>query len=225
MSEQTDGSDPISHGAPRLDDGLDVAGGPKQQKFRLRRWLPWVVPTVVLGGILAVAVPRIAAMHEQTAAIGGPFALTDQQGHTVTDTDFRGKVMMVYFGYTFCPDVCPTTLGTIGTALDQLSPGERKQVASIFITVDPERDTPKILADYVANFAPDLVGLSGSAGAVQKMEREHHVYTKKHPEADGSYSMDHSSIIYLMDRDGRFRSILSGEVTATQVADGLRKIL
>jgi protein SCO1/2 len=191
-----------------------------------RRFVPlgiFVVAAIVLA--LAVAVPRILAVDNGSAAIGGPFALTDQHGKPVTDADFKGKLMLVYFGYTYCPDVCPTTLATIGNALDKLSPEQRKQVAPIFITVDPERDTQKVMGDYVANFAPDMLGLTGPLDAVEKVEHEYHVYAKKHPEADGSYSMDHSSIVYLMDRDGKYRAIFSGEVKAADIADGLKKFL
>ena len=197
---------------------------PKTQLWR--RFLPlglFLAAAFVLA--LAVVGPRIAAVDSGSTAIGGPFALTDQHGAPVTDADFKGKLMLVYFGYTFCPDVCPTTLATIGTALDKLSPEQRKQVAPIFITVDPERDTQKVLGDYVANFAPDMLGLTGPVEAVEKVEREYHVYAKKHPETDGTYSMDHSSIVYLMDRDGKYRAIFSGEVNPAQIVDGLKKYL
>jgi protein SCO1/2 len=166
----------------------------------------------------------VAAAGDQNAAIGGPFALVDQNGRQVTDADFRGKLMLIYFGYTYCPDVCPTALFTIGEAISHLAPDERKQVTPIFITVDPERDTRKVLADYVTSFSPDLVGLTGSTDAVQAVEREYHVYAKKHPETDGSYSVDHSSIIYLIDRAGKFRAVLTADSTAAQIVDGLRKL-
>ena len=191
-----------------------------------RRYLPlgaFIVAAIVLA--LAVAVPRIIAVDRGTASVGGPFALVDQHGAPVSDADFRGKLMLVYFGYTYCPDVCPTTLATIGTALDKLSPEQRKQVAPIFITIDPERDTQKVIGDYVANFAPDMLGLTGPIEAVEKVEHEYRVYAKKHPEADGTYSMDHSSIVYLMDRDGKYRAIFSGEVKAADIVDGLKKYL
>jgi protein SCO1/2 len=191
-----------------------------------RRWLPlagFAIAAIVLA--LAIALPRIMSAGRGGANIGGPFALIDQHGKPTTEADFKGKVMLVYFGYTYCPDVCPTTLATIGQALDRLSPDERKQVAPIFITVDPERDTADVMGQYVANFAPDMVGLTGPLDAIQKVEHEYHVYAAKHPEKDGSYSMDHSSIVYFMDRDGRYRAILSGEVTAAQIADGVKKQL
>jgi cytochrome oxidase Cu insertion factor (SCO1/SenC/PrrC family) len=171
-----------------------------------------------------IALSRIAAAGDQNAAIGGPFALIDQNGHQVADADFRGKFMLIYFGYTSCPDVCPTTLFAIGQAMAQLAPDERKQVVPIFITVDPERDTQKVLADYVAYFSPELVGLTGLLDAVQAVEREYHVYAKKHLTADGSYSVDHSSIIYLIDRAGKYRATLTADSTPAQIVDGLRKL-
>ncbi len=202
-----------------------MSGPSPASRFSLRRWLPLAVFLVVaVAGAALIALPRIQSMSD-APSVGGPFALVDGHGKTITDADFHGKLMLVYFGYTFCPDVCPTTLGVIGQALDKLTPDERKKVAPVFITVDPERDTSKVVGEYVANFSADMVGLTGSPDAVEKVEREYHVYAKKHPEADGSYSMDHSSIIYLMGPDGRFRGILSGEVTTAQVVDGIRKQL
>jgi len=190
-----------------------------------RRWLPlgiFVAAAIVLA--LAMALPRILSAG-RGADIGGPFALVDQHGAPTTEATFNGKIMLVYFGYTYCPDVCPTTLATIGQALDKLTPEQRKQVVPVFITVDPERDTTEVIGQYVANFAPDMVGLTGALDAVQKVEREYHVYAAKHPEKDGSYSMDHSSIVYLMDRDGHYRAIFSGEVKAAEIVDGLKKQL
>jgi protein SCO1/2 len=192
----------------------------------VRRWLPLVGFAVIAIVIAAVVVlPRLQSASTGAGGVGGPFTLLDKTGKTVTDKDFRGKLMLVYFGYTFCPDVCPTTLGIVGQALDKLTPDERKQVAPIFITVDPDRDTPKVMGEYAANFAPDLVGLTGSPDAIQQVEHEYHVYAKKHEEKDGSYSMDHSSIIYLMGKDGGYRGLVSGEVTVAQMVTAIRKYL
>jgi protein SCO1 len=173
---------------------------------------------------IMMALSGVAVAGDQSPGMGGPFALIDQNGRHVTDADFRGKLMLIYFGYTYCPDACPTTLFAIGQAMVRLTPDERKRVAPIFITVDPERDTQKVLADYVANFSPDLVGLTGPPEAVQAVEREYHVYAKKRLEDDGSYSVDRSSIIYLIDGVGKFRAILTADSTDAQIADGLRKL-
>lgn len=137
--------------------------------------------------------------------IGGPFALLDGAGHGVTDQAFRGKYMLVYFGYTTCPDVCPTTLADVTSALDSLgAPADKVQ--PVFITVDPARDTPAVVKDYVANFGTRWVGLSGSAEQIATAAREYRVYYAKHRTGDGplDYTMDHSSILYLMGPDGRF---------------------
>jgi protein SCO1 len=173
---------------------------------------------------IMMALSGVAVAGDQSAGLGGPFALIDQNGRHVTDADFRGKLMLIYFGYTYCPDACPTTLFAIGQAMVRLTPDERKRVAPIFITVDPQRDTQKLLADYVASFSPDLVGLTGPPEAVQAVEHEYHVYAKKRLEADGSYSMDHGSIIYLIDGAGKFRASLTAGSTDAQIADGLRKL-
>ncbi|MEA2880528.1 MAG: hypothetical protein QOF14_5724 [Hyphomicrobiales bacterium] len=136
--------------------------------------------------------------------IGGPFALTDQNGLRRTDADFRGKLMLVYFGFTYCPDICPTDLQAIGLALDQLG-AAGDAVQPVFITVDPERDTPHVLADYVPMFHPRLIGLSGDAAAIRKAARVYRVYYARVPTRDGSdYTVDHSAFIYLMDREGQY---------------------
>ena len=117
--------------------------------------------------------------------VGGPFALTDQAGHARTDRDFRGRLMLVYFGFTFCPDVCPTDLQAIGLALDRLGP-DGDQVQPIFITVDPERDTASHLADYVPMFHPRLIGLTGSADAIRKVADAYKVYYARVPQDAGA---------------------------------------
>src|SRR6185437_773362 len=131
-------------------------------------------------------------------AIGGPFTLVDQSGKRVTQADFRGRWMLVYFGYTFCPDVCPTELQTIAGALDKLGP-DAASIAPLFITIDPARDTPAILADYVKLFDNRLIGLTGSAKEIDDVAREYRVYYAKVTQnSGGSYLMDHSSFAYLM---------------------------
>jgi cytochrome oxidase Cu insertion factor (SCO1/SenC/PrrC family) len=182
------------------------------------------------AGVLAAGLAGVAAWSQlrpnpsaPVTSIGGPFALLDGNGHTVTDQDFRGRWMLVYFGYTHCPDACPTALQDMATALDDLG-AKRQDVAPIFITVDPERDTPAVMKDYVANFGPGITGLSGSPDAAAQAARAYRVYFAKHPTADG-YDMDHSSIIYLMDPQGRFIANFTHETSPEQIAARLRALV
>ncbi len=157
-------------------------------------------------------------------AIGGPFHLIDGDGKPVSDTDFRGQWMMIYFGYTHCPDACPTALSDMGLALDQL--GERRaRVRPIFITIDPERDTPALLKDYVKAFGPDIIGLTGTPDQLAPVEKEFRVYALKHPTKDGDYDMDHSSIIYVMDPQGRFVTNFTHETDPAQMAKRLSALM
>jgi protein SCO1/2 len=139
-------------------------------------------------------------------AVGGPYTLTDQNGDTRSSADFPGKYQLIYFGYSFCPDVCPTTLGVISQALDKMG-ADADRIVPIFITIDPARDTPPVLKQYVSAFGPRFVGLTGSAPAIAAVEKEYRVYAKKQPLDPGNpkrgYGMDHSSVIYLMAPDGR----------------------
>ena len=158
--------------------------------------------------------------------IGGPFLLLNGDGQPVTDADFKGKLMLVYFGYTFCPDVCPTELGLVAKALDQLTPEQRDKVAPIFITVDPERDTPQVIKSYVAGFHPQLVGLTGTPEQIAAVEKSFHVYSAKVPGNDSSsYTMDHSSILYLMGTDGHYLKHWGRNVTVDDILQGLRQAL
>ena len=157
------------------------------------------------------------------ADIGGPFALTAPDGRTVTDADFRGKWMLVYFGYTQCPDACPLALNNIANALDLLK-GDRSQVAPIFITVDPARDTPAIMGRYVGLFDKQITGLTGTQAQLDKVEHEYRVYAARHPTKDGGYTMDHSSIIYVMDKSGRLDTIIDGNADPKDIAAKIEKL-
>lgn len=157
--------------------------------------------------------------------IGGPFSLTDQNGTARQDADFRGKLMLVYFGYTYCPDICPTTLAAMSQALDQLGP-EADQVQPIFITVDPERDTPAQLKLYAANFHPRLLALTGSDDQVAAAEKDYRVYAKKVTEpGNADYLMDHSSFIYLMDRNGKLAALIPPGSDPGAMAAAIRRHL
>ncbi|WP_198374327.1 SCO family protein [Neoroseomonas rubea] len=154
----------------------------------------------------------------QGVVLGGPFTLTDHTGRAVTERDFAGRAVLLYFGYTYCPDVCPTELGTIAAALDAMGPaGER--VTPVFVTIDPERDTQAALADYVSRFHPRMVGLTGTAEQIAQAARAYRVYyAKVRPRDLGDYLMDHSSFIYFVGPDGRVRSLFRPETTPEAIA-------
>ena len=159
------------------------------------------------------------------AQIGGPFTLIDQNGVERTDRDFRGKLMLVYFGYTYCPDVCPTELTVMATALDQLG-AEAGNVAPLFITIDPERDTSKVLKEYVAQFSDRFIGLTGSERDVAAAAKAYRVYFAKSPGSAGApYLMDHTSLVYLMDRDGRFLAHFTPNSKAEDMVAAIRLAL
>ena len=168
--------------------------------------------------------PRGAAGTLLASAIGGPFRLVDQNGKTVTDADLKGKWSLVYFGYTHCPDACPTALNDISIALSELGP-KRDAVRPVFITVDPERDTPESLKAYVTSFDAPILALTGTADQVAKAAKGYRVYYAKHPEAGGDYSMDHSSVIYVMDPEGRFTASFAPDSTPEQMAERLKKLV
>jgi protein SCO1 len=157
------------------------------------------------------------------ALIGGAFALQDGAGKTVSDQTLRGRPFLVYFGYTHCPDVCPTELAKISDVLGKMGD---KPIPTLFITVDPERDTPKVMQDYVSSFNPAIVGLSGSPEAVAATEKTFRVYSRKgEKRPDGDYSMDHSSIVYLMDKNGAFVEAFNLERSPDEAAKELQKYL
>ena len=168
-----------------------------------------------MGGVSKVAQP---------AAIGGPFQLTDQNGKAVTDKSLKGKPTLIFFGYTHCPDVCPTSLFEISEVLRAMG-RDADKVNAIFISVDPERDTPAAMKDYLSSFDPHLEGLSGDPAETAKVITSYRVYAKKVPTKDGDYTMDHTALIYLMDRDGRFVSPFNLKRTPEEAAVELKRYL
>jgi cytochrome oxidase Cu insertion factor (SCO1/SenC/PrrC family) len=159
----------------------------------------------------------------ETVALGGPFALTDQNGIVRTEKDYRGKYPLVFFGYTYCPDVCPTTLAVISAALDKLG-AQADKIVPLFITVDPKRDTPEKLKPYLASFGPRFVGLTGKDGDIAAVAREYRVYYREHAaENGGEYTVDHSGVVYLMDPGGAFIAHYSLETTPEAMAADLAK--
>jgi protein SCO1/2 len=202
------------------------------------RWFS--VMAVALATIALVVVAFFAGQHyfgapepgegaSDTAApaIGGPFTLTDQHGNTVTDADFRGRYMLVYFGFTYCPDVCPTALATITEAMSQLGDAADR-IVPILITVDPERDTPEQLKMYANHFSPRLVALTGTPEQIADVARKYRIYYAKAAEQDAdddAYTMDHSAITYLMGPDGAYVRHFSHVTNADRMAEQLREIV
>lgn len=145
------------------------------------------------------------------AQIGGDFTLTDTAGRIVHDTDFRGRVMLVFFGFTHCPDICPVTVATLSRLLESLDPHQASQLAPLFITVDPKRDTPAVLASYLSSFDKRLIGLTGTPEQVHKAAGAYRAYYAKHDAKGGDkedYAVDHSGFIYLMGKDGTFIQVM-----------------
>jgi cytochrome oxidase Cu insertion factor (SCO1/SenC/PrrC family) len=196
--------------------------------------MPRACVCLVIASLLTCGV---AAAEEQPSAaemmddlmfgrgtVGGPFTLTDQTGRKRSDSEFRGRLMIVYFGYTFCPDVCPADLMAITQALDALGPAA-EGIQPVFITVDPERDT-RVLADYVGAFHRSLVGLTGSPEEIRKVANAYKAYYTKVPgEREGEYSIDHAGVIYLMGRNGEYLGFMPPQTNPGRLTEILRKYL
>ena len=189
----------------------------------------FVIASLLCGGLAAAAEqPSAAQMMDDLmygrGRVGGPFTLTDQTGKQRSDTDFRGKLMIVYFGYTYCPDVCPTDLMAITQALEALGPAA-EGVQPVFITIDPERDTT-LLAGYVSAFHRSLVGLTGSPDEIRKVANSYKAfYVKVQDERSRDYSIDHAGVIYLIGRNGEYLGFMPPQTNPDRLTEVLRKNL
>jgi len=191
-----------------------------------RRKLLLLSPAALLAAGLAGTAGWMALGHDEgPIPIGGPFRLRAADGKEVSDSDFRGRWMLVYFGYTHCPDACPTALQDMANALDTLTEEQTRKVALLFITIDPERDTPAVMQDYVTAFNAPITGLSGTPEQTAAVAKEYRVYYAKHPKDGGDYDMDHSSIIYVMDPRGRFVANFTHETAPDDIAAKLRTLM
>jgi protein SCO1 len=168
-----------------------------------------------MGGLKNVAAP---------AAIGGPFQLADQAGQSVTDQNLKGRPTLIFFGFTHCPDVCPTSLFEISEVLRAMGKDADK-VNAYFVSVDPERDTAAAMKDYLSSFDPHLKGLTGNPEAVTKVLTAYRVYARKVPLKDGDYTMDHTALVYLMDKDGRFVAPFNLKRSPEEAATDLKRYL
>jgi protein SCO1/2 len=202
-------------------------------------WLLIATAVAVVGAQLAIrtmddtGAPPTVEERARTAqevareVVTGEFSLIDHRGQAVTDEDFRGSWPLIFFGYTYCPDVCPTTLAVVGLVMDALGE-DAARVQPLFITVDPARDTPEVMADYVAAFHPRIIGLTGSEEQIAAVARSHRAYYAKNPTVEDDkivedeYSMDHSAYLYLMDTQGVYATVFSPTDTAEEIAERVR---
>ncbi|PTM40297.1 SCO family protein [Bosea sp. 124] len=183
-----------------------------------------VLPLVVfLAGALALAAAAILTFspgrqgQSGTASVGGPFSLTTQEGKTLTEKDLRGAPFLVFFGFTHCPDICPTKLFEISETLRAAGPKGEK-LRALFVSVDPERDTPEVMKSYLGSFDPRIVGLSGDRPAIDAMIKVYRAYARKVPLKDDDYTMDHTALVYLMAKDGSFVGAFNIEQPPAQAA-------
>jgi protein SCO1 len=179
---------------------------------------------VLFLGAIFLVTGLSPAPNAGVATIGGPFHLVDENGKPFSDQDMKGKPYLVFFGYTHCPDICPTTLFDMSQLFRKLGP-DANRVGALFVTVDPERDTQPVLKDYLASFDPHLRGLTGDRKAIDQAMKDYRVYAKKVPLTGGDYSMDHTAIVYLMDKDGNFVAPFNMQRSADIEAAELRPYL
>lgn len=201
---------------------------PSRQKLIFALVVLLIALVTAAGALLLTRSGPGGSLGSGEALVGGPFSLTNQDGKRVTDQDFRGKYMLVFFGFTFCPDVCPSELQVMSAALDQLGP-QGDKIQPVFITIDPERDTPEAMKLYVSNFHPRMVGLTGSPEDIASVAKAYRVYYAKAKPAEGSapgdYLMDHSTILYLMGPDGRFVKHFTYGTDVKTLTEGLREVV
>lgn len=180
---------------------------------------------VFLGGLWYVTGNLGPSGISTASTVGGPFKLVDQDNKPVTDQDFKGKPWLVFFGYTHCPDVCPTTLFDVSEMLRAMGK-DADRTAALFITVDPERDTPAVMKEYLSSFDPRLMAATGDRASIDAAEKAYRVYAKKVPTGKGDdYSMDHTAMVYLMDKQGRFVAPFNLKRTPEEAAAEMKKYL
>jgi protein SCO1/2 len=184
----------------------------------------FVAGLALFSAVIFIVTGRTPAPITMPSAIGGQFRLVDQNSRPLTDQDLKGQPFLVFFGFTHCPDVCPTTLFEVSEVLRALGP-EGKGVRALFVTVDPERDTPEKLKDYLSSFDPRVIGVTGDAEAIAAMEKAYRVYAKKVPLDGGNYTMDHTAIVYLMDKTGRFVAPFNLKRRPEEAAADLKRFL
>jgi protein SCO1/2 len=184
----------------------------------------FVTGLVVFSVVFLYATGNFGSAGTGSSAIGGPFKLIDQNGNSITDADIKGRPFLVFFGYTHCPDVCPTTLFDVSEVLRALGK-DADRTGALFVTVDPERDTQAVMKDYLSSFDPHLRGATGDRASIDAVEKAYRVYAKKVPGDNGEYSMDHTALVYLMDKQGRFVAPFNLKRRPEEAAADLKRYL
>ena len=179
---------------------------------------------VLFSAVIFIVTGRAPTQVALPSAVGGPFQLVDQNAKPITDADMKGQPYLVFFGFTHCPDVCPTTLFDVSEILRALGP-DAKDVHALFITVDPERDTPAVLKDYLSSFDPRVIGVTGDEASIAAVIKAYRVYAKKVPTDGGGYTMDHTAIVYLINKDGRFVAPFNMKRRPEEAAAELKRYL
>ena len=197
----------------------------RQEPIRLSTLGLLILSTIVFTSAL-VSSDLLGRSATSDVTIGGPFTLSAPDGKTVTDQTYRGKWLLVYFGYTFCPNSCPTTLLEIATALKQLGP-DAARVQPLFITVDPQRDTPEVMQQYTQSFDPRIIGLTGTSEEIAAVAQEYGAYYVRHRTSPGGndYVMDHSTYLYVLNPEGKYVRAFDSGTSADRISDELRKLL
>ncbi len=197
------------------------------------RLISFIIGGFLIGALAGAAILLVTTPHggqpvqsSGTALVGGPFSLVGTDGKTVTDADFRGRYMLIFFGFTHCPDICPAELQIISQALEKLG-DKGKKVVPVFVTLDPERDTPEVMGQYVKSFGPNFVGLTGTPEAIAATAKAYRVaYAKvENKDSPGNYSVDHSALAYLMGPEGNYVTHFTYGTSADDMATKLNKIL
>jgi len=212
----------------RLKTNCTGPRGPKGLKDRMPKttgiYLPLSLVAIGLVALVTTAYVVTPRSQPRASAIGGAFTMTEQDGRTVTEAAFKGEPLLVFFGYTHCPDVCPTSLFQISEIFKAM--GSDKKIQALFITIDPARDTPPVMKDYLSSFDPRIVGLTGDDAQTIAVERAFKVYAKKAPSAKGDdYTMDHTAVVYLLDKQGRFVNAFDLERPPQEAAKDLERYL
>ena len=201
----------------------------QKQSARLSEAKKRVAPVLIIAVLFLGAIGmRGIFLNRASATLGGSYTLIDMHGHPLTERQFQGRYTLIYFGYTHCIDVCPLTLATVTQALELMGKASH-QIVPLFITVDPSRDTPEVVADYVSHFSPDIVGLTGTESQIQAVIQSFHVMARRRgspaDRMSSDYLMDHSSVLYLMDGDNRLVSVLPVDTSPQEIATRLRRLV